>query len=128
LKHAARPVFQKQFEAAHQTDQILSSETTDLIPPTIFNPQTELSSPALGLIIFPHYQVQSDFELQQLSRAQAGLELMQCLINARNLPEHGFLEITRLARLTPAFKMTYANFAQVEPHLDSFLKRLEAED
>jgi hypothetical protein len=46
---------------------------------------------------------------------------MQCLINARNLPDHGFPEITRLARSVPAYKMTYANFVQVEPHIDLLL-------
>ena len=61
--------------------------------------------------------IDCEFELRRLSRAQAGLELMQCLINARNLPDHGFPEVTRLARAMPAYKMTYANFAQIEPHI-----------
>jgi hypothetical protein len=42
-------------------------------------------------------------------------------INARNLSDHGFSEITRLARSVPAYKMTYAHFAQVEQHIDSLL-------
>jgi hypothetical protein len=39
---------------------------------------------------------------------------MGCLINARNLPEHGFLEVTRLARTVPAFSLRYGDFAQLE--------------
>ena len=27
---------------------------------------------------------------------------MQCLVNARNLPDHGFAEVVRLAREVPA--------------------------
>ena len=97
--------------------QILSTDTTDLIPPALFAPNTTLSEPPLGLIIFPNYQANGEFELRQLSKAEAGLELMQCLINARNLSEHGFPEITRLVRSAPAYKMTYADFAQIEPHI-----------
>jgi hypothetical protein len=121
LKRPARPLFEPQLDFEKLNSQILSATTTDLIPPTLFNPHTALSEPPLGLIIFPHYQPKSEIELRQLSGAQAGLALMQCLINARNLPGHGFPEITRLARSVPAYKMTYANFAQVEPYIDPLL-------
>jgi len=119
LKRPARSLFEHQLDFDGQNNQILSAGSTDLIPPTLFSPSTTLGEPQLCLIIFPHYQVDGEFELQQLSKAQVGLELMQCLINARNLPDHGFPEITRLARAVPAYKMTYANFAQIEPHIFS---------
>lgn len=121
FKRPARSLFEHQLDFDGQDNQILSAGSTDLIPPTLFSPNTALSEPRLRLIIFPHYQVDGRFELLQLSRAQAGLELMQCLINARNLPDHGFSEVTRLARAVPAYNMTYANFAQVESHIDSLL-------
>ena len=121
LKQPARPLFQHQLDFKNPDNQILSADTTDLIPPTLFNPNTALSEPPLRLIIFPNYQAESEFELRQLSKAQAGLELMQCLINARNLPDHGFPEVTRLARSVPAYKITYSSFAQLEPHIDPLL-------
>lgn len=39
---------------------------------------------------------------------------MQCLINARNLPEHGFPNVTNLARSIPVFQMVYDDFTAVE--------------
>lgn len=121
LKRPSRPLFKDQLDFENPDNQILSADTTDLVSPTLLNPNTALSEPPLRLIIFPNYQAGSEFELRQLSKAQAGLELMQCLINARNLPGHGFSEVTRLAREVPAYKMTYANFAQIEPHIDPLL-------
>jgi len=121
LKRPTRPVFADQLDFENLDNQILSTATTDLLPPALFNPNTTLSEPPLTLIVFPHYQANGEFELRQLSKAQVGLELMQCLINARNLPDHGFPEITRLARWVPAYKMIYASFSQVEPHIAALL-------
>jgi len=56
---------------------------------------------SLSLIIFPQYLPGGDFTTRSLSKAETGLELMQCLINARNLPEHGFPEVVRLAKRVP---------------------------
>jgi hypothetical protein len=121
LKRPARFLFEAQINFDDSNDQILSADTTDLIPPTLFNPNTSLSEPQLDLIIFPNYQAGNDFELCHLSKAQTGLELMQCLINARNLSGHGFPEVTRLARSVPAYKMTYSSFAQIESQIDLLL-------
>ncbi|NJN95931.1 MAG: hypothetical protein HC875_18395 [Anaerolineales bacterium] len=46
---------------------------------------------------------------------------MQCLINARNLPEHGFPEIVRLAALAPAYKISYAHFDQIGGQIEMLL-------
>ncbi len=119
LKRPARPVFNNQLDFETPSPHILSAAATDLIHPTLFNPRTRLSEPPLRLIIFPNYRPEANFEVRELSGAQAGLALMQCLINARNLPDHGFPEITRLARSTPAYKMTYSDFAQLEPQFDT---------
>jgi hypothetical protein len=75
------------------------------------------------LIIFPCYQPAAQFDLQPLTKAQAGLELMKCLINARNLPGHGFAEISRLVKIAPAYKMSYANFEQVDNTIERLLNR-----
>ena len=61
--------------------------------------------------------------MQPLTPAQAGLRLMQCLINARNLPEHGFPEIARLSRRVPAYRMTYASFDPLPAALEPIFER-----
>lgn len=107
------------FKAAEA--QILHANYTDLISPTLFNPAGRASQPPLRLILFPRYQAGVEFSLTRLSKAQAGLALMQCLINARNLPEHGFPEIVRLAALAPAYKINYAHFDQIGEQIEVLL-------
>jgi hypothetical protein len=113
LKNPARAVLQDQFDFKTNAPYILSGPHSFLVPPTLLKPANRLSQPPLSLILFPHYLPDGDFLLRPLSKAQAGLELMQCLVNARNLPEHGFPEVARLARRVPAHKMSYAHFDQL---------------
>jgi hypothetical protein len=86
-----------------------------------------LSEPPLGLIVFPRYLPGSDLALRPLSKAQAGLALMECLVNARNLPGHGFSEIARLARRAPAYKLNYADFDQIGERIEMLLQSSQAQ-
>jgi hypothetical protein len=103
------------------TAQIWSTPRSNLIPPDLLRP-VQLCKPSLGMIVFPHYLPDSDFTLHPLSKAQAGLALMECLINARNLPGHGLSEIARLAQVAPAYKLTYADFDQIRDPLEALLQ------
>jgi hypothetical protein len=122
LKSPSRAVLQNLIDFERNAAHILSGPNSDLIPPTLLNPANRFGEPPLGLVIFPRYLPGSDFVLRPLSKAQAGLELMQCLVNARNLPDHGFAEITRLAQIAPAYKMSYADFDQVGEHVETLLR------
>lgn len=118
LKHSARDILQKHFGLEEGAAGILSATHGILVSPIRLRPASVVSTPPLHLIIFPHYRPDDDFEWRPLSSAQAGLALMQCLINARNLPGYGFSEITRLARAVPAYVLGYSNFEQVDRWLD----------
>jgi hypothetical protein len=122
LKNPARAVLQDRFDFKTNAPHILSGPHSFLVPPTLLKPANKLSQPPLSLILFPHYLPGGDFSLGPLSKAQAGLELMQCLVNARNLPGHGFPEVTRLARRVPAYKMSYAHFNQLGECVESVLQ------
>lgn len=111
LKSTSRAVLQGHLE--EHTAYMLSSPHADLILPQSIGTLWELP---LSLIIFPHYEPGSEFAWRALSKAQAGLALMQCLTNARNLPEHGFSEIARLAKAAPAYSMSYASLGQIMIH------------
>jgi hypothetical protein len=124
LKRPSRTVLSGQIDFMKQAAQILSSTTTDLVPAPLFNPNSKYSEPSLKLVIFPKYQAEQEFLLQPLSKAQAGLELMQCLVNARNLSDHGFLETTRVARVVPAYKLSYDSFDQIGDSIESLLAGL----
>ena len=121
IKPAAGPVLRALYAEREQPGSIYRSDSVELVSPTVFNPNNQFSQPPLSLIVFPRYRAGHDFMWQPLSKAQAGLELMKCLVNARNLPEHGFAEIACLARSAPAFKMTYAGFEQIEPYLEKLI-------
>lgn len=96
---------------------------SDLIHPIMLKPDNHYHQPPVSVILFPHYQPDGEFVWQELSPAQAGLELMQFLINARNLPAHGFSEIARLARKSKAYKFSYSSFNQIEDLLFKSLKQ-----
>ena len=70
-------------------------------------------------IVFPEYAHGVPFQLNAVTPAHAGLTLMECLLNARNLPGHGFSEVTRLARSIPAVSLRYGSLEQVGQHLGS---------
>jgi hypothetical protein len=122
LKRPARVVLRDHFDFERHAGCMLSTSAGDLISPEALQPARLAGAPNATLvstIIFLRYQAGSDFVWRPLSKAQAGLALMQCLVNARNLPEHGFPQISRLAKTVPAYHMTYANFDQIEAQLDS---------
>lgn len=122
LKHSSRDALRGYFDFERHAAHIWSSPRADLIPPALLNPTTRVSKPPLSLIIFPRYLPGSDLVLRPLSKAQAGLALMQGLVNARNLPGHGFSEIARLARAAPAYKMRYASFDQIGGQVEALFR------
>jgi hypothetical protein len=75
-----------------------------------------------GLIIFPHYVAGSALELASSSPAMTGMRLMECNLNARNLPGHGFPTLSAFARNVPALALTYGSFAQLEGVADRVAK------
>ncbi|MBN1220171.1 MAG: hypothetical protein JXM69_14685 [Anaerolineae bacterium] len=122
LKKPSRKVLQNLIDFDKYPNDILSSPHADLIAPTVLNPANRLSEPPLKLIIFPRYQPDSEGVWQPLSKAQTGLALMECLVNARNLPDHGFAKITHLAKSVPAYKAGYAHFEQLQAQVERILK------
>jgi hypothetical protein len=122
VKKTSRTALQYRFDFERHAAHISSTPHADLILPTLLKPTNTLSEPPLSLIVFPRYLPGSDFVLRALSGAQAGLALMRCLVNARNLPDYGFSEIARLARTAPAYQMSYSNFAQVGEQVEALLQ------
>lgn len=122
VKRTARPALRDHFDFEAHTAHIASTLHTDLIPPTLLKPTNALSEPPLSMIVFPQYLAGGDFAWRRLSKAQAGLALMECLVNARNLPEHGFPEIVRLAQRAPAYRVSYAGFDQIGGRIEALLQ------
>jgi hypothetical protein len=97
-----------------QDGLILSGPTGDLVSPELLSPHRPLSEAGMHLIVFPQYRPDCRLDVTRLTKARAGLALLECLINARNLPQYGFEEVVRLARAVPAYRLTYSDFAQLK--------------
>ena len=50
------------------------------------------------------------------------MRLVACNLNARNFPDGGFAEITKLARTVPALSVEYGEFGQLEDELEAVLR------
>jgi hypothetical protein len=75
-----------------------------------------------GLILFPNFVAGSELEFTSVSPALAGMKLMQCNLNARNLADHGLRSLTALARNVPALTLTYGGYRQLDGVADRFVK------
>ena len=94
--------------------EIRSSAMVTMIPHRLINPDYRPTVPALSAIIFPHYSRDTVPEMQRLSGAEAGLELMRSNVIARNIPGHGFADIVRLVRKLPAYRLFYRHFNDLD--------------
>jgi hypothetical protein len=117
LKHPSRSVLRSILDIEGQGGEVLTSSRSDLVPPGLLNPNRHSDAAPLGLVLFPTYRAGGGASWEPLSPAQTGQLLMQSLINARNLPDHGFHEAARLARRAPGYRFSYADFGQVEGEL-----------
>jgi hypothetical protein len=122
LKKATRPLLNDVFQISGSPSGMMTNDPVDLIQHERFGSGCALSQIPISAVIFPSFQVDAAFDLHRLSKAQASLELMQCLINARNLPEHGFPKVVGLARSIPVYQMIYSNFSAVEPAVQNVLQ------
>jgi hypothetical protein len=118
LKSASLAVLQDCFDFQQHAAHVLSGPQSTLVAPKAFQSTAALGEQPLSLLLFPRYQAGVDFAWRPLSKAQGGLELMQCLINARNLPDYGLAEIARLAQAAPAYRMSYASFEQIGERIE----------
>jgi hypothetical protein len=65
------------------------------------------------LLLFPRYTADEALKVTPLSPAQAAFYLMQHLVNAKNLPDGGFVGVKGLAQQLRAFRLTYADVRAV---------------
>ena len=66
--------------------------------------------------------------IEALTAAQAGLRLMECNLNSRNLADGGFGQLSAFARRAPAIVLRYGDFAQLEGVLDTLARLLLESD
>ena len=95
----------------------LSSAVVTLVHPAHVRPARDGDPLQLGAIVFPRYQPAAQVRLAALGRAKAGLYLMECLLNAHNLAEHGFSAVAELTRCIASYELTFGGLNQLDPVL-----------
>ena len=112
IKPSARHLLPGLLKVPVDDPGILRAGTADMIHPPSFGSDLVSGDSPPGLIIFPTYQEECQFELRPLSTAQAAFELMSFLANARNLAGHGLPQAIRLAGAAPAYSLTFSDLEQ----------------
>jgi len=108
---------------AHRVDGALRwpslvSHTTALLHPLAARRSRQSRASRLTVIVFPRRQRTAAPRLVPLDPGRAALRLMGSLLNARNLPDHGFPAVVELARRIPAFEAIYEEVEQVERSIE----------
>lgn len=85
-----------------------------MISPERLNPIQKGAHLPIGCFIFSRYKPQGHLTCEHLSPATTAFELAKCLINARNLLNHGFPQMLRLAHILPGWKLSYSDLKDAQ--------------
>ncbi|MEM7195507.1 MAG: hypothetical protein AAF402_11185 [Pseudomonadota bacterium] len=121
IKSRGVDAIQSIFDLEPHNADIRSSQMVTMIPHRLVNENYQDVIPPLGHIIYPKYVADSDSEITRLSGAEAGLELMRSNVIARNLPNHGFSQVTRLVRDVPAYRLRYKSYDDLPELLEGII-------
>ena len=109
IKSAAVSVIKKLLRKDTHRD-ILQDDQGVIVPHRSLNSDFSIVTSPPSLLLFPSYQNVSSLNIEKISGAQACTYLMSCDVNARNLLDHGFKQIVKIAQSTPAYKVSYGCF------------------
>lgn len=118
LTRGSREALAAVFDVEACPGDLLAYHAGWIVPAHLLDPAAGGDALPWGLTVFPRYAAGAALSLEPVSKAQAGMELMQCLVNARNLPEHGLPWVRRLAAAAPAYRLRYGSLAQLGPLLE----------
>jgi len=128
LKNSAREVMTPLLGLGGLERTCYQGPVAMMVPRQHLNPEFITNCPEVALFVFPNYQPYSDFQCSKLTAAQVGMRLMSLLVNARNLHDHGFSEVSRIARHAPACEIRYSSFAQIEKHYSAIFDEVSMAD
>lgn len=90
--------------------EVIAGTNGCMLPHRLLNTWSPVT-PAVALILLPKYEPGTATRMQTLSPAQACAKLIECSVNARNIPGHGISDLAELTRKTPACRLTYSSFS-----------------
>ncbi len=94
----------------YSSQEVITGTNGCMVPHRLLNTHCP-ATPAAGLILFPKYEQGTATKLHTLSPAQACAGLIECSVNARNIPGHGISTLAEFTRKIPACRLTYSNFS-----------------
>lgn len=89
---------------------IIREKGGSMIPHRLLNPNFEIKLPVVTDILFPHFTLEQQTELVEISPARSCLFLVQSLVNARNLEEHGVPDLAHIVKGCRSYTLKYSNF------------------
>ena len=123
IKKSGRKHLESLFRQEIDRHRVVEGEIADLVPwqlfPAAIAPADEIIP---RLLLFPEYRPQAEISVEALSSAQAGLLAIACLVNARNLSQHGFPAVARFCRSLPALRLVYGEWGQLTGVVDRLIE------
>ena len=113
LKPGSIPLIEQMPITASSPPMLLDSFGA-VVPHRLLNPEFNPVTAPPAIILFPDFQADSQPHLEPISTARATTLLMGCLVNARNLENHGFRQILKLVGTTSAYRLRYRTFQEAE--------------
>ena len=104
-----------------KTDEILVGEHGTMVPHRSLNRHWTSINPSLDLLIYPEFIKGHRATLTKISSASSCLKLMDCYVNARNIPDHGFSKIAALTRRATSYDLKFGSFDDLSPILQPLL-------
>lgn len=110
VKHSGKKIFSELIPSAHAQDNFLPNPVGNFVPHRLLNASC-LTYPIKAMpptaIFFPQFGAKNKFSIESLSPGRACLLLLECLVNARNLPNRGIPGSRILTELAPTYKIKY---------------------
>lgn len=116
-----KPVVTDVFLDKYQEQIILSDTGESIIPHRLLNKSFSANQPFATHIIFPEYREGAKTALIEISPAKSCFRLLQCHVNARNLPSHGIFSLSDIARNCRSYDLIYSDFDTVKGLLQTIL-------
>lgn len=124
LKKNGCEMLENEFDIKDTEDRILKNKRLSIVPHRLINPTYKRLKPAISVILFPRLISEGEHRLEPLSKAQAGLRLVECLVNGRNIPNHGIDQVSRIVREVPAYVLSYTGFKTLPDLLGDILPQV----
>ena len=109
IKTRGLPVIRSFMNFEDQANNRIVGGLATLISQQLFNPGVPEKDDRVR-IIFPSYAPSNSLAVEGLSRAKCTQSLIGNFVNARNLPAHGFPDVSRFSARAPGYVLSYPDF------------------